>query len=71
MWATSRGERARASSAQAARRSSRANTGFKALDAPLATASADEVLERLLSAPPARKYALSVSENNCRSQCRV
>ena len=62
-------ERARA--AQAARRSSRANTGFKALDAPLATASADEVLERLPSASPARKYALSVSENNCRSQYRV
>ena len=55
MWATSRGWTRCARAAHVARRSSRAISGFKTLDAPLDTALAGKVLERLPSASAARK----------------
>ena len=55
MWATSRGWTRCARAAHMARRSSRAVSGFKTLDAPLDTALAGKVLERLPSASAARK----------------
>ena len=55
MWATSWGCARCARAAHMARRSSRAVSGFKTLDAPLDTALAGKVLERLPSASAARK----------------